>query len=70
MNLLRAQKNGELTELGFRMGPDSDNLWIPRRVIPPLLVEAVADFVQNMRATTQPATQPAAAGAPANGGGS
>jgi hypothetical protein len=69
MNLLRDQKNEALAEMGLRPRPDMENLWVPRRVIPPLLVEAVAEFVQNMRATTQPTTQPAA-GAPANGGGS
>jgi hypothetical protein len=70
MDLVRLEKNGELKELGFRMKQGSEHLWIPRRVIPPLLVEAAAEFFQNMRATTQPATQPAAARAPENGGGS
>jgi hypothetical protein len=69
MDLLRAEKNTELAEMGFRPMPDYANLWIPRRVIPPLLVEAVADFLRSMQSATQPATKPAA-GAPANGGGS
>jgi hypothetical protein len=70
MDLLRDGENGELAEMGFRMRADSANLWIPRRVIPAPLVEAVAEFVRDMRATTRPATQPTAAGAAENGGGS
>jgi hypothetical protein len=70
MDLLRDQKNAELAELGFRPQPQYENLWVPRRVIPALLVEAAAQFLQSMRATTQPATQPAAAVDAQNGGGS
>ena len=70
MSLLREQKKDEMDAMGFRLRPESENLWIPQRVIPPLLVEAAAEFVQNMRATTRPATQPAAARTPENGGGS
>ena len=68
MDLLREQKNAELAGLGFRTMPDYANLWIPRRIIPPLLVEAVAEFLRSMQATTQPATRPAAALDARNGG--
>ena len=67
MDLLRDAENNRLADLGFRARPDNAGLWVPRRVIPPLLVEVVADFVQKM-STTQPATQPAAQAPPGNGG--
>jgi hypothetical protein len=70
MDLLRDQKNAELAELDFRVRPGSENLWIPRRVIPPLLIEAVAEFLRSIQATTQPSKNPSAARAPENGGGS
>ena len=70
MDLLRDGENRELADLGFRERPDNTNLWVPQRVIPPLLVESVAEFVRNMRATTQPAQPGAARRQPEIGGGS
>jgi hypothetical protein len=70
MDLLLDTENRELADLGFRPRPEDVNQWVPRRVIPPLLVESVAEFVRNMRAATRPAQPGASRRQPEIGGGS
>src|SRR5688500_1004491 len=67
MNLLRDTENAALEDLGYRVRPDSANLWIPRRVIPPLLVEGVGSFLKSLKGNAPPTTQGAVPPDPVSG---